>query len=84
LLGDRSANEAEKPLQVPSFDERAVVLAIEQRLKMAQSVHAYVRGSTLKFYEWLEKSSSGKVPNGPDAIQILILTKLSLAVRHLI
>jgi hypothetical protein len=31
---------------------------------MARSAHAYVRGSTAKFYEWLEESS-GKVPTGP-------------------
>jgi uncharacterized protein (DUF2252 family) len=31
---------------------------------MARSAHAYVRGSTVKFYEWLEESS-GKVPEGP-------------------
>ena len=32
---------------------------------MAQSAHAYVRGSTAKFYEWLESSSRGKLPEGP-------------------
>ena len=31
---------------------------------MARSAHAYVRGSTVKFYEWLE-ASGGKVPEGP-------------------
>jgi uncharacterized protein (DUF2252 family) len=32
---------------------------------MAQSAHAYVRGSTARFYEWLESSSRGKLPEGP-------------------
>jgi len=32
---------------------------------MAQSAHAYVRGSTVKFYEWLENGSHGKLPEGP-------------------
>lgn len=32
---------------------------------MACSSAAYVRGSTAKFYEWLENSSIGKVPEGP-------------------
>ena len=32
---------------------------------MAQSAHAYVRGSTVKFYEWLESSNRTKVPEGP-------------------
>ncbi len=31
---------------------------------MANSAHAYVRGSTVKFYEWLE-NSRGKLPEGP-------------------
>jgi len=32
---------------------------------MAGSAHAYVRGNTLKFYEWLAASDSSKVPRGP-------------------
>ena len=32
---------------------------------MAQSAHAYVRGSTAKFYEWLESSRRSKLPEGP-------------------
>jgi uncharacterized protein (DUF2252 family) len=35
-----------------------------RNLKMASSAHAFVRGSTVKFYEWLEKSGS-QVPEGP-------------------
>jgi uncharacterized protein (DUF2252 family) len=31
---------------------------------MARSAHAYVRGGTVKFYEWLE-ASGGKLPDGP-------------------
>ena len=31
---------------------------------MATSANAYVRGSTIKFYEWLE-NSGGKLPEGP-------------------
>jgi uncharacterized protein (DUF2252 family) len=49
---------------IPNPDERAAVLRDAQRLKMTRSAHAYVRGSTLKFYEWLE-ASAGKVPEGP-------------------
>ena len=36
-----------------------------RRLKMARSAHAYVRGSTVKFYEWLESSRGKRVPHGP-------------------
>ena len=32
---------------------------------MAGSAHAYVRGNTQKFYEWLAASDSSKVPQGP-------------------
>ena len=32
---------------------------------MAQSAHAYVRGNTLLFYEWLKKHSSQAIPEGP-------------------
>ena len=32
---------------------------------MARSAHAYVRGNTRKFYEWLEASNREKVPQGP-------------------
>lgn len=35
-------------------------------MKMAQSAHAYVRGNTVKFYEWLDSASAGSlVPAGP-------------------
>ena len=49
---------------LPTPDERAAILRDAQRQKMTRSAHAYVRGSTLKFYEWLE-SSAGKIPQGP-------------------
>jgi uncharacterized protein (DUF2252 family) len=44
--------------------DRAARLAETRRLKMARSAHAYVRGSTAKFYEWLE-ASPGDLPEGP-------------------
>jgi uncharacterized protein (DUF2252 family) len=46
-------------------DDRERILTETRNLKMAQSAHAYVRGSTAKFYEWLESSSRGKLPEGP-------------------
>ena len=46
-------------------DNRQLILTQTRNLKMAQSAHAYVRGSTSKFYEWLENSSRGKIPEGP-------------------
>jgi hypothetical protein len=46
------ADTSRKPPQ--HFDERSAVLLRTRNLKMARSAHAYVRGSTNKFYEWLE------------------------------
>ena len=48
----------------PKPQERKTRLQTYQNLKMARSAHAYVRGNTLKFYEWLE-TARGKVPDGP-------------------
>jgi Uncharacterized protein conserved in bacteria (DUF2252) len=47
--------------------ERAARLT--RNLKMARSAHAYVRGSTVKFYDWLE-SSSRKIPEGPPVCRV--------------
>src|ERR1700689_967765 len=44
--------------------DRVSALKLRQTLKMARSAHAYVRGSTIQFYQWLE-NSKGKVPEGP-------------------
>lgn len=48
----------------PRASERGPILTRTRNLKMARSAHAYVRGSTVKFYEWLE-TSGGKLPSGP-------------------
>jgi uncharacterized protein (DUF2252 family) len=45
-------------------DERAATLISTRNLKMARSAHAYVRGSTVKFYEWLEAGDT-HTPEGP-------------------
>lgn len=46
-------------------DERATVLRECRNLKMAASAHAYVRGNTLKFYEWLDTADKSRIPQGP-------------------
>ncbi len=51
--------------KVVAIGDRAEVLARTRNLKMARSQHAYVRGSTVKFYEWLAESE-GRVPVGPS------------------
>jgi uncharacterized protein (DUF2252 family) len=45
--------------------DRQAVLEERRRLKMARSAHAYVRGNTLQFYEWLNAGSGDKLPQGP-------------------
>jgi uncharacterized protein (DUF2252 family) len=50
----------------PSLDERLPLLRQARELKMARSAHAYVRGNTVKFYEWLAASPvAARVPAGP-------------------
>lgn len=49
-----------------AVDDRATVLREARFAKMALSVHAYVRGNTARFYEWLALSDAGPlVPQGP-------------------
>ncbi|MGJ7580131.1 DUF2252 family protein [Variovorax sp. RHLX14] len=41
------------------------MLTQARNLKMARSAHAYVRGNTQRFYEWLETLAPSAVPEGP-------------------
>jgi uncharacterized protein (DUF2252 family) len=50
---------------LPNPDERAAVLSARRGQKMARSAHAFVRGSTRTFYEWLEVQKSRSLPDGP-------------------
>lgn len=53
-----------KPVQP---DRRSDVLKRKQDLKMARSAHAFVRGATALFYEWLEQLPQGaQPPSGPS------------------
>ena len=45
--------------------DRISALTLRQTLKMARSAHAYVRGSTVQFYQWLEAQKRGTLPEGP-------------------
>src|ERR1700689_3532775 len=59
---DRIAMSSKKSLR-PA--DRASALTTRQTLKMARSAHAYVRGSTVQFYQWLEAQKRGTLPEGP-------------------
>ena len=45
--------------------DRQKILKTTRNLKMARSAHAFVRGSTEKFYAWLESGNRCKFPDGP-------------------
>jgi uncharacterized protein (DUF2252 family) len=48
-----------------TYTDRMPILMATQKRKMAASAHAYVRGSTTRFYEWLEASDRRPLPEGP-------------------
>jgi uncharacterized protein (DUF2252 family) len=50
----------------PRPQNREALLIERRNVKMAQSTHAYVRGSTAKFYEWLNDVRPGALPEGPS------------------
>src|SRR6195952_3367138 len=45
--------------------DRAAMLTDSRNLKMARSAHAYVRGNTRQFYEWLQTVAPDALPAGP-------------------
>jgi uncharacterized protein (DUF2252 family) len=45
--------------------QRRPTLEERRNLKMAESAHAYVRGSTAQFYKWLAERGERAVPKGP-------------------
>lgn len=48
----------------PAPGERKNILSEMRNRKMARSPHAYVRGNTARFYEWLEEKTM-RFPSGP-------------------
>lgn len=53
------------PFEPPKWDQRMPLLTSARNFKMARSAHAYVRGSTLRFYEWLDAREHRSLPEGP-------------------
>lgn len=58
-----SAKMKEKEVTDPG--ERMARLVAQRNRKMAASAHAYVRGSTTRFYQWLQESNRTALPEGP-------------------
>lgn len=53
-------------MKIPRPSARLEPLSQLRNLKMARSAHAYVRGSTIQFYEWLHSQSGRRLPSGPS------------------
>jgi uncharacterized protein (DUF2252 family) len=49
-----------------SPSQRAATLQARRNLKMASSPHAFVRGSTVRFYAWLKARGKLSIPQGPS------------------
>jgi uncharacterized protein (DUF2252 family) len=61
MVGGRMTREARR---LPRPGERVSVLCALRNAKMARSAHAYVRGNTIRFYEWLASLKRNQVPQG--------------------
>lgn len=55
-----------KTTDTVGVDDRGAIQQQSRNLKMARSAHAYMRGNTLKFYEWLDTTDNSKIPQGPS------------------
>lgn len=49
----------------PDATQRMPILTARRDMKMARSAHAFVRGSTRSFYDWLQTSGGRTLPAGP-------------------
>jgi uncharacterized protein (DUF2252 family) len=52
-------------MKIPSSDERHEILIALRNKKMACSPHAYRRGNTTQYYEWLHSQRGHALPHGP-------------------
>ncbi|WP_248800363.1 DUF2252 family protein [Pseudomonas sp. MWU13-2105] len=53
-------------MKPPRPADRNALLSNLRNEKMARSAHAYVRGSTVQFYEWLHSQRGRRLPHGPN------------------
>jgi len=52
-------------MKIPSPDGRHEILLARRNKKMACSPHAYMRGNTAQYYEWLHSQRGHSLPHGP-------------------
>lgn len=50
---------------MPAPDQRKPILLRRRDAKMARSPHAYVRGNTAQYYDWLHSLPGQRLPRGP-------------------
>lgn len=66
MLDSKDAKlESRRAKKLPKPAQRQAILTEQRRLKMARSPHAYVRGATEQFYEWIVEANGGSLPRGP-------------------
>ncbi|OEZ63860.1 MULTISPECIES: DUF2252 family protein [unclassified Duganella] len=53
------------PPDLPAPDQRRPILLRRRDAKMARSPHAYVRGNTAQYYDWLHSLPGQRLPRGP-------------------
>jgi uncharacterized protein (DUF2252 family) len=56
---------AKKKSDAPHPSARQTILEQRRHLKMARSAHAYMRGNTQQFYDWLYTPTAASLPRGP-------------------
>lgn len=52
-------------MKIPAPDARQEILLARRNQKMARSPHAYVRGNTARYYDWLHSQRGHALPHGP-------------------
>lgn len=52
-------------MKIPTPDARQEILRLRRAKKMSRSPHAYVRGNTAQYYEWLHSQRGHALPHGP-------------------
>jgi len=63
--------------QVVRPSQRANILSRTRNLKMARDAHAYVRGSTERFYEWLEAEAAPCLPDRQYGFAAIAISAIS-------
>jgi uncharacterized protein (DUF2252 family) len=53
-------------MKLPRPQDRLELLHHRRNEKMARSAHAYVRGNTVQFYDWLHSQRGRRLPHGPS------------------